>query len=1698
MTKYSLIILLAFMVSCLPQSPNLDVPPVCLAEGADTGAFDAGKITAKFTKLPHPPESILDSNFLVEFTACVQNSLNKQPMRNQAFAVHTFSDQREPEEKVKDTLCENTEWGCLPVKTTNDGCLTWEETYNYALPAEQRWIEFKRVIAHRSGSRVIPMMINPWVQGTRLVDLRPLFSNKDNYLTNNKTAFNLHKTHAGSKEVNKSELQKCKEEGNLDQAFKYLNENEEKAFLWVDQINFSPSRKVHPDDPHYKKTYKICDGIPDEECDQKESLDREGGFLNLKLQIPVHIISDDESGRISPQLAPAGAEFDVIFYLLSEVKGDSSNGGGKKRSYMLHRSIKNSISAVAGSEYIHLDNALLHVPYETTEGTSTILLKVKSRGEEQVEPFYGVYDINDKSIRDLHGISVGLSLRSSESSPSESVDMDRASASNVESQRQRIQEYKEVFEKFNTAKAYAEYKPQAGRDGFDYSTGLALNLSRMRFARIKASGDTCSSPVKRTVVYLGEVCLRDPRINQNLEKRLVTVTSQDMKMSRNSEGRIVVEPVEQDGTQPPIVDQRRADERGCIQFTHELSHKLYDVQKYFMKKLTFKTHDVEESKYIALNPWEYGFLTYQEVTQAYENWYDTHKNYKEKCKNQKCSKGQLNKLKTREFELVYNQCKYENCKELGDISEEYKLRRAESNLAGPLFTENLEPPVLRLNEYRNVIIEPSYKVESSLDVQTMKNLQMFLQPGIVRRDSPGEDIWQIPRVLPIGYYLIRFIIAKGPYETAEGKRQLLDRYLMDPLRGSLNLITNMDLMNHQRRFGKAFEEVTKPTKTPIEELGLDKLDERAGEFEQALKNLQNFYLNKDYDAYGAHLKTANAEKFYTSGCEEGDRIPCFSKEDYITHFDTLAYAENGVLSSFVKLGFSVEHFRHLGSKNSILIEIYPTNPNPEKYYKYKDPSETGGNKCVLDIEKTTFKPFPTCEEGKVHDHCHQMKVPAHWGLFFTTEFGMLNIMWPAERNYTEVFDLDPIEISNKSEFEMKREKNQLRVMENAVQYVHQVHEEDFGVDNRVRVDQAYQSFASLVNSVDRVDGDQFEQYCKNVEEQISKINSKDLKEGENSLSEELSLSWHVCSENMQDAGISLSGTRLRNQIRKYFTYRDFSEAIEQKNINPMEEYRKVQSQEGGFCDKRLHKATAYTDDGSDFSTTALSYHDCVCSSPNEESITKKMARCFAKEQGLVFVENKDFQGKLKNSEDVSLPEVVNSNGEEKSEKFKTFLQSMCRFWFEEYYKNYLNLEDVESIYNKLAENLTVLYDHPNVIIPEEDRFDVNFDDFKNISNSGSSAAQRLQSFYAGKGYEPFIDYTKTSDSKHPYYVCRKDPLKFFHLERKLMVGELDMSSNKTRYKNGRVYSLTTKASQGAQARVELSTRESAALSTRGEVRLGLGDALQRTSHFRGIFRKMINATWGVGPSAEASRTGTTSSSEQNAVDSDKSILLAVNHVEMDLALKKHRSCLLIRPKNNAFEKVSDGHWEHLKLFWGSSNLSEDAVSLMRQPYMSAGLLICNKESSELEVVPENYYYVHQFFGGHAYEFMSRTIYHNRPYTEIIRGKDQMNRFIQLTHALTYNRELKEEDPFQMGNIIRHLELDRNHLDINLIQAFEQYSLNESGFYKGVYTYPDLINYYDFESEKTDEWLDGRFEWIHQLLGVWENVLIDVIPKESIY
>ena len=564
---------------------------------------------------------------------------------------------------------------------------------------------------------------------------------------------------------------------------------------------------------------------------------------------------------------------------------------------------------------------------------------------------------------------------------------------------------------------------------------------------------------------------------------------------------------------------------------------------------------------------------------------------------------------------------------------------------------------------------------------------------------------------------------------------------------------------------------------------MDELEPYIKEFEDARKALQDLYQDSRYKEYATRLKTPNAKEFSGDGCQEGDRIPCFEPDDYIDHFDTLAYSENGVLSVFVKLGFNVEHFRHLGSKNSILIQIYPTDP---REYKYVNAEENEGNNCVLDPDNTTFKPFPTCvdrESANDNDNCHELKIPAHWGLFFNTEFGMANIMWPTEQDFTKVFSQhikEPIEIDGEFYHQLKEEAEELEKMENAIDYVRGIPEND-----KVDVDRPYDAhFKNLVSNMDRVNVNEFIQYCESIKKQIADIESSNLIGDKNpSVLEELSLVDFVCDENMQDSSTPMSGRKLRQQIRKYFTYRDFHEERAQGR-NPMEESRVVQSQEGGFCDEKVHKATAYVGDGNDLTDSAVSYRECVCSPPNEKSITSKMALCFAKSQGLVFVEdNMDFLDRLKKSavlenEDFefnsdNLAQVVNQSGKTNPTFPQDFLKFMCAFWFNEYYKNYLNFDHVENIYNKSASNLEFLSKNPHVEIPEENQLkNVNFDDFKDISKS-RGMAQWFHAAYSKESYEPFVDYNEMSDTRdpewlerHPFRTCLQDPFKILSFGKK--------------------------------------------------------------------------------------------------------------------------------------------------------------------------------------------------------------------------------------------------------------------------------------------------------------------------------------------
>ena len=93
--------------------------------------------------------------------------------------------------------------------------------------------------------------------------------------------------------------------------------------------------------------------------------------------------------------------------------------------------------------------------------------------------------------------------------------------------------------------------------------------------------------------------------------------------------------------------------------------------------------------------------------------------------------------------------------------------------------------------------------------------------------------------------------------------------------------------------------------------------------------------------------------------------------------------------------------------------------------------------------------------------------------------------------------------------------------------------------------------------------------------------------------------------------------------------------------------------------------------------------------------------------------------------------------------------------------------------------------------------------------------------------------------------------------------------------------------------------------------------------------------------------------------------------------------------------------------------------------------------------------------------MSRSIYHNRPYVEIIRGKHEMDKFQIAMRAYNY----KTWDGEMPGH---HLYQQTNQVDRNLRDKFRYTKLDSSGFIEGIYTYEDDDHYLYFPDRKPVE------------------------------
>lgn len=1691
------IVISFFLISCIPKPEAVQVM-TCRPEDVKTSTalFEVAKVSARV--IEKPSKGPIPSQFTLSFEACIYdaNKFTKTTLPGADFQILTYNPFSKTDNKEKTSIqlfripedLQQKQYIAIRRTTGANGCLQWQETYNYPVPTKNQWIYFERTFKNAGGQVVVPLIVNPWLhsvsESDRFYDVRPKY-NDVKEITD--SLYKMAEDPSAAQKGREDSVQKCLMSRSLTHIFDHLKEKG-KAVLYANEINIVVT---YPSGTPPKEQYKIKERNVTY-LDGRGGSESRGLFLDLQLEIPLKFMSEN-IGVVKPQPVEQG-RFQVTPMLIARV------GDQIKR---LHRDIKPAVeSVISGDSPLRVHFPYIHIPYDHSTASFELYLKVEAVGEgaDNIKPLYRVYSIPHSNISSLGGRQrlTPISLSAEEESSSFSA---------LESEGGAIEEYaqdnKRYAVRYNNvngaggedlfAKKESPLRPHPS-EGFYEAGDLSVVLERMRFFAVyndRGQG-VCESVVQREVVWTGSVTIQDLKKqgDKNLSNYPVDVYVQEYEI--NDQGKL--DCVKKEGLyarhgesaavgsckqQTPIQKGGKTLTSGELQFRYKISHKVYDTQRFFIRKFIFRFSQQYKpvEKMVVFVPWEYGFLTYQDVTGQWEA--------------------------EKQGQEVHYDVPLENILD-ADM--------------------DLPPPALRLDQYGVMLIEPSYTVSDSLDINTIKNLMVVLRPTITRFDSQARTIRAAPFALPRGYYLLRMILLKGPQEGSNGRRKIVSSDMrINPVRRLQSFFEGSEYSQLYDRYFSLFQKRA----NSAESMSSSNFEE----FKTDISRMDNEIIN----VLSKDNVRANAFRFRKAGiCLNEEFNPNCGKpyqaEDYISHYDTLAYSENGAVNAFVNFELSTEKFRHLGSRNIVIIQVYPTDP---KGYKYLS-DESGSKTCRIDILNSQWRPYTD----------HDLVNTPHWGLSSFSGQGAFNRVHPMDESL----------LASLIRSEENPEAPLLPL------------EEEFSGKASEEIQQALKYARSKLDAAENIPSDwdldlsqdRFKEYCSGTtpdEEESSHLRACLCFERKGSRDEwnsELSYRTRPPSrETVQACKLLAQKLDRLDNIQSHF-----------QEINPVENMPQDRKR---YCEASTRgSSNSYNGGESDVSEDGKAFRECVCSNTSQDSLTLAMAQCFAKNQGVqvievakdsrflkdlnqvdeffqynaalaqkiikplsgavsafvslmssIFGDDEAESGRRQNDQDhleymnytqvmgedalagyklqnlssISsvkqqdlrrfIKEGVQADRRNQPEE-RSFLHLMCYFWFDKYYKNFFDAGQISSMYDFHRRNEFILEGQAVNAegVSQSSSLRLRFGQLRQLqqnpfSEPGVSWSIKMPYMHFASPLLPFI-YTGAASGKlpnqHPYYRCLKNPLYFFHFERKVMVGKMSDRPGDVEYQSGHVYSFITNEVQSADMREGWGIRSQ--FSVGSEVKASLG------------------AVIGVGTraSAEKSISDTHERSKRKGESSVASVTLAVNQVNIQLGFEQYRQCLLIRPKRAAFKGYGDEIWSsHLGdavqsvISGGYSKNQEEFIQFA---YKYFGLLLCDEEvndSDQVLHVDESYYYIHQFFAGH-YEFMSRTIYHNRPFVQLIRGKHSMDKFETLVKGEDYK--------LWNGEMPGHLNLKQRSVDHNLIQAFEETRLDWAGFMEGIYTHSSPNDHYLFSSDRQDaepsasakfnesllEKLDDWFDW----------------------
>ena len=401
---------------------------------------------------------------------------------------------------------------------------------------------------------------------------------------------------------------------------------------------------------------------------------------------------------------------------------------------------------------------------------------------------------------------------------------------------------------------------------------------------------------------------------------------------------------------------------------------------------------------------------------------------------------------------------------------------------------------------------------------------------------------------------------------------------------------------------------------------------------------------------------------------------------------------------------------------------------------------------------------------------------------------------------------------------------------------------------------------------------------------------------------------------------------------------------------------------------------------------------------------------------------------------------INQNTLTQDKDTMAFAHALCGFWFGDFLsKRYLNGELLEDGWKKEikqsfhyqmrgvlddevtreipAEQLSILRDTYNQHLTEINKkglllnqwnqwVDGNTKEIQNLKRKFKDLAQkdpfkkRLSSKekYFSRFLSPIIaGVPKDLLMHHPFRKCIHNPAHFFGFEKKNIVEEVDSQSRYGSLKNnkgGELLTLTvsedflmnTQNDQGANQQWEMNLQSSASLvplSLLGLVGLGAGGpAIVPLAAFTTLaFVPLMG-----GLSYSYRSYAGTGNRRLISLRFNQGVDLIAERTPMTIKLKKYHECLVIRPRQSAFQDINvwrgrDGYED----IWNAN------TSPVRLLYKKIGVLVC-AEGYKPKDITEDYYYIYPKYAINGVT-IDPSSHRNKPFALSLRGKTEYKRFI---------------------------------------------------------------------------------------------------------